>query len=363
MPEQLLDAGVTLEGLQRPDRPAPSSTRSPTSRPTTTRRPHAGQQLHRTAPCTPNYPGRLRRRRGRRHAAPGQLDPRPRRPVRAPGHRAAVGREPGADRARHPHLEPRGVGAHALHPQLRRERRLLRPRAAARAAGGHRRASTSPSTRCPPTPAASPDRSGLGFRVPCLLMSPFTQRRLRGHRGVRPHLDPAPDRDALRRPGAQPLGVAPQRDRRHDAAPWRSGKPAQHHASRRCPTRRWSSPLVDEQIILNALTGTFDEGITYPPPDQNVMPVQETTPRGRPAADRPPMSGRRTYEPPHRCCGPALGAASAPPLPGSAASAARAPAGLGAAAAHAARARRAALSRRCPSASTPARSPSTTSCW
>ena len=33
---------------------------------------------------------------------------------------------------------------------------------------------------------------------------------------------------------------------------------------------------VDEQVILNALTGTFDEGFAYPPPIQNVMPVQES---------------------------------------------------------------------------------------
>jgi hypothetical protein len=37
-------------------------------------------------------------------------------------------------------------------------------------------------------------------------------------------------------------------------------------------------PLVDEQVIVNALLGTFDEGIAYPPPTQNIMPVQETMP-------------------------------------------------------------------------------------
>jgi hypothetical protein len=44
-------------------------------------------------------------------------------------------------------------------------------------------------------------------------------------------------------------------------------------------------PLVDEQVIVNALTGTFDEGIAYPPPTQNVMPAQETTPN-RPSIPR-----------------------------------------------------------------------------
>ena len=37
-------------------------------------------------------------------------------------------------------------------------------------------------------------------------------------------------------------------------------------------------PTVDEQIILNAITGTFDYGIPYPPPLENTMPAQETTP-------------------------------------------------------------------------------------
>jgi phospholipase C len=43
-------------------------------------------------------------------------------------------------------------------------------------------------------------------------------------------------------------------------------------------------PLVDEQVIVNSLTGTFDEGTPYPPPTQNVMPTKESTP----ARSQPP---------------------------------------------------------------------------
>ena len=45
-------------------------------------------------------------------------------------------------------------------------------------------------------------------------------------------------------------------------------------------------PVVDEEVVVNALTGTFDEGFSYAPPPANAMPVQETTPP-RPAPPRP----------------------------------------------------------------------------
>jgi hypothetical protein len=43
--------------------------------------------------------------------------------------------------------------------------------------------------------------------------------------------------------------------------------------------------VVDEEVVVNALTGTFDEGFTYAPPTQNAMPAQDTTPP-RPAPPR-----------------------------------------------------------------------------
>ena len=219
MPEQLLDAGVTWKVYNDPTGLAlfnPLPYFKAYTEPTTV----DGLQLQRQRPRA-QLPGRLHRRRRRRHAAPGQLDPRPRHPVRAPGHRAAVGREPGPDRARHPHLEPRGVGPHAVHPQLRRERRLLRPRGAPVPPAG----TAGEYLTMNPLPADGQRHRRTGRpRLPGARASSCrpSPGRLRGNRGLRPHLDPAPHRDALRRPGAQLVGVAPQRDRRHDERAWRS---------------------------------------------------------------------------------------------------------------------------------------------
>ena len=129
MPERLLEAGVSWKVYNDPTglalfSPLPYFKAFNDS--STTK----GQQLQANG-LAPNYPGRLRGGRGDGHPAASQLDPRSRRAVRTPGHGAAVGGEPGADRARHPDLQPRGLGPHAVHPQLRRERRLLRPCAAA----------------------------------------------------------------------------------------------------------------------------------------------------------------------------------------------------------------------------------------
>ena len=62
------------------------------------------------------------------------------------------------------------------------------------------------------------------------------------------------------------------------------GKPAQPIPPV-LPDASLAVPVVDEEVVVNALTGTFDEGFAYPPPTQNVMPVQETTPP-RPAPPR-----------------------------------------------------------------------------
>ena len=44
------------------------------------------------------------------------------------------------------------------------------------------------------------------------------------------------------------------------------------------PPASLTVPLVDEQVVVNALAGTFDEGFAYPPPTPNAMPAQEATP-------------------------------------------------------------------------------------
>ncbi len=262
MPEQLLDAGVTWKVYNDPTGLAlfsPLPYFKAYNDPTTTR----GLQLQQQA-LAPNYPGRLRRRRGGRDAAAGELDPRPRHPVRAPRHGAAVGREPGADRARHADLEPRDLGPHALHPPLRRERRLLRPRAPAGAAAGH-------AGRVPHRQPAAGDGGGiagpvgLGFRVPCLLMSPFTQggymaTEVFDHTSTLLLLEklfgvPVPNVSAL----------APRHRRRHDerAGARPAGATRAADAARRLARRcRWST----RRSSSTRSTGTFDEGFAYPPP-------------------------------------------------------------------------------------------------
>jgi hypothetical protein len=63
------------------------------------------------------------------------------------------------------------------------------------------------------------------------------------------------------------------------------GQPA-HSRSPVLPDASLAVPVVDEKVVVNALTGTFDEGFTYAPPTRNAMPVQEATPP-RPAPPQP----------------------------------------------------------------------------
>ena len=117
---------------------------------------------------------------------------------------------------------------------------------------------------------------GLGFRVPCILMSPFTRggflssdtfdhtstlRFIETRFGVT-----VPNLSAWRRgvtgdlTSALALGQAPV-----DTPPV-------------LPCASLLEPQVDVEVIANALLGTFDEGIPYPPPTSNVMPTQESSP-------------------------------------------------------------------------------------
>jgi phospholipase C len=124
---------------------------------------------------------------------------------------------------------------------------------------------------------------GLGFRVPCLLMSPFT-------RGGFVASDVFDHTSTLRL--IETLFGVPV----PNVSTWRRGavgdmtsalalaQPA-NPAVPTLPDASLVEPLVDEQIIVNALTGTFDEGVAYPPPTQNSMPAQEPGPP-RPAPPR-----------------------------------------------------------------------------
>ena len=118
---------------------------------------------------------------------------------------------------------------------------------------------------------------GLGFRVPCLLMSPFTKggfvatdvfdhtstlRFIETRFGV-----DVPNLSAWRRSVTGDLTSA-----------LAFGKPADTTRPQ-LPIASLVEPQVDAEVIANALLGTFDDaGIAYPPPTSNAMPTQETTP-------------------------------------------------------------------------------------
>jgi phospholipase C len=117
---------------------------------------------------------------------------------------------------------------------------------------------------------------GLGFRVPCILVSPFTQG---GYRATQVF-----DHTSTLRLIETLFGVEVP-----NLSPWRRsvtgdmtsalalGRPAATTVPS-LPAAPPVDPTVDEQIILNAISGTFDYGIPYPPPLKNTMPAQETTP-------------------------------------------------------------------------------------
>ena len=117
---------------------------------------------------------------------------------------------------------------------------------------------------------------GLGFRVPCLLMSPFTiggycAGEVFDHTSTLLLIEklfgvPVPNLSAWRRSTVGDLTSA-----------LALGQPAQP-APPTLPVASLVVPVVDEEVVVNALTGTFDEGFSYPPPTANVMPVQESSP-------------------------------------------------------------------------------------
>ncbi len=123
---------------------------------------------------------------------------------------------------------------------------------------------------------------GLGFRTPCLVISPFsrggylcsqtfdhtsTLRFIETRFGVR-----VPNLSAWRRSVTGDLTAA-----LNLTVPPVTGVPALP------PTSLPGDTSVAEQAVLNALAGTLDVGIPYPIPDANSMPSQESTPA------RPPV--------------------------------------------------------------------------
>ena len=212
MPEALLRRGRQLEGLQRPDR-HPRARRAAVlqelHRPVHPHRPRADRQGPRARPTratstadvtTGTLPSGLLD-----HAAAGR--------VRAPGRAAGVRRVPRPADPEHPRLQPRRSGRRPCSSSIYDENggffdHVPPPTAPAGTAGEYL---TDP---LPSGAGGIAGPIGLGFRTPCLVISPFSARRLQvlGHPG--PHLDAAPDRDAVRRHGAEPDRLAPLRHRR-----------------------------------------------------------------------------------------------------------------------------------------------------
>jgi phospholipase C len=133
----------------------------------------------------------------------------------------------------------------------------------------------------PPAASGIAGPVGLGFRTPCLVISPFsrggylssevfdhtsTLRLIETLFGVE-----VPNLSAWRRSvtgdmtGALALANPPD-----------TTVPP-------LPATSLADTVVAEQAVLNALAGTLDVGIPYPLPSSNSMPSQETTPR------RPPV--------------------------------------------------------------------------
>ncbi len=122
---------------------------------------------------------------------------------------------------------------------------------------------------------------GLGFRVPCLVVSPFSAGGYRCTDTL--------DHTSLLRFIETRFGVEVP-----NLSPWRravTGDLTTALALSRPPTTS-VPPLpatslaqtdVAEQAVLNALAGTADIGIPYPLPTVNTMPTQETLP------SRPPV--------------------------------------------------------------------------
>jgi phospholipase C len=122
---------------------------------------------------------------------------------------------------------------------------------------------------------------GLGFRTPCLVISPFSRGGYR-YSGVLDHTSTlrfietrfgvsVPNLSAWRRSATGDLTGALALSK----APDTSVPPL--------PATSLGATSVAEQAVLNALAGSLDVGIPYPIPSSNSMPSQETTP------PRPPV--------------------------------------------------------------------------
>jgi phospholipase C len=122
---------------------------------------------------------------------------------------------------------------------------------------------------------------GLGFRTPCLVISPFS-------RGGYKYSGPLDHTSTLRFIEKR-FGVAVP-----NLSAWRRGVTGDFTGALALvkppntivptlPSVSLGETTIAEEAVLNALAGTLDVGIPYPLPTSNSMPVQETAPA------RPPV--------------------------------------------------------------------------
>ena len=218
---------------------------------------------------TPTYPGDFAERRQERHACPSVSWIVP--PLAECEHPAAPpewGEYLVQQILSILVVQPRGLGADRVHRELRRERRLLRPRAAARRARRDR-GGVPDRHRCRARRAASPARSASASAPRALVISPFSAGGYK-YSGTLDHtrtLRLIETRFGVT--GAEPDRLAPLRHRRLH----RRAQPHQPAGDQRCPalpsTSIGSNLTVVEEAVLNALAGTLDVGIPYPLPASN----------------------------------------------------------------------------------------------
>ena len=122
---------------------------------------------------------------------------------------------------------------------------------------------------------------GFGFRVPALVISPFSRggyvcSQLFDHTSLLRFIE---TRFGVEVPNLSPWRRSVTGDL---TAALALSKPADPSVPALPPTSLGPTSLA-EQAVLNSLAGTLDLGINYPLPSANVMPSQETSPK------RPPV--------------------------------------------------------------------------
>jgi phospholipase C len=123
---------------------------------------------------------------------------------------------------------------------------------------------------------------GLGFRTPCLVISPFSAGGYK-YSGTLDHTSTLRLIESRFKVTVPNLS-AWRRSVTHDfTGALNLTRPPVTKIPRLPVTTIGSDLTVVEEAVLNALAGTLDVGIPYPAPTSNKMPTQETTPA------RPPV--------------------------------------------------------------------------